>query len=344
MAVKKNYLVEKLNLLNEFRPDDMSLQELRFFSIYLSKINARDPDSRVVRFSREEFMKVVGAEALNIDYLHMITDSLLRKIIRIPEAGGITKFQLFKRCRIEKDDNNEWFFDLNAHDESLPLMFEFKEKYFTYELGNIVFLKSVNQFRMYEILKQYEYIGERTIPLEELRELLGVKKEEYTRFGNFRAEVLDVCQQALSMSTDITFKYKTIRGKGNGGKINAIKFTIEKNENFTCTNSSPEPAEAVPNPEPTGNFVSDRLEFLRDACNDEFDMLEISVLYNVVNQIVPARPKETVEDHLRNMYDYLKHRYEEFLISAAKSNIKHRFKYFKKILDAAAKESNPNGY
>ena len=43
-------IVQKRNVLNELRKNSMSLQELRFFSIYLSKINSRDISTRVVRF------------------------------------------------------------------------------------------------------------------------------------------------------------------------------------------------------------------------------------------------------------------------------------------------------
>lgn len=39
---------------------------------------------------------------------------------------------------------------------------------------------------MYEILKQYEYIGERIISLDGLKELLGIDISEYPRYNNFR--------------------------------------------------------------------------------------------------------------------------------------------------------------
>ena len=50
-------IVQKRNVLNELRKNSMSLQELRFFSIYLSKINSRDISTRIVRFSLEDFKR-----------------------------------------------------------------------------------------------------------------------------------------------------------------------------------------------------------------------------------------------------------------------------------------------
>ena len=42
-------------------------------------------------------------------------------------------------------------------------MFDFKDRYFKYELWNALRLKAPSQIRMYEILKQYENIGKREI-------------------------------------------------------------------------------------------------------------------------------------------------------------------------------------
>ena len=54
-TIKENYLVKKRNVLNEIRSNSMTLQELRFFSIYLSKINPLDISTRIVRFPIDDF-------------------------------------------------------------------------------------------------------------------------------------------------------------------------------------------------------------------------------------------------------------------------------------------------
>ena len=113
-------------------------------------------------------------------------------------------------------------------------MFDFKEKYFKYELWNSLRLKGSNQLRMYEILKQYEKIGRREIAIGELRELLGIGKKEYsgrTGWSDFKKKVLDSCQAALKEYTDICYTYE--RGKtGTGGKWLTIVFHIEKNPDY----------------------------------------------------------------------------------------------------------------
>ena len=91
MAIKKHNLIEKRNVLNEVRQNNMTLQEIRFFSIYLSKINARDSSTRVVKFPLEDFQKIMEFGRLNIRQLENTTDSLLQKIVKVrSEDGGYT--------------------------------------------------------------------------------------------------------------------------------------------------------------------------------------------------------------------------------------------------------------
>ena len=230
MSIKKDGLVEKRNILNEVRKNNMSLQELRFFSIYLSKINARDKSTRRVKFPLKDFQKIMELGRMNIQHLQNVTDSLLGKVVSVPiEKGGYTSFQLFKRCTVSKDELEQWYVEIDAHDDALPLMFDFKKEYFTYELWNALRLKSGNQLRMYELLKQYEKIGELKMPLQKLRDGLGIAAEEYPRWDNFKRRVLDSCQQALQENTDIKFTYNLIRA---GRKITGIHFHIEKNYDY----------------------------------------------------------------------------------------------------------------
>ena len=208
----------------------MTVQELRFFSIYLSKINPWDISTRNVRFPITDFQRIMGFGKLNISQLQASTDSLLCKLVHIPDENGrgMRTFQLFKECHLFQDDDEKWFVEIDAHDKALPLMFDFKNKYFKYELWNALRLKSPNQVRMYEILKQYESLEKREISVSELRELLGIGKNEYvdrTGWSNFKIRVLDSCQQALKENTDICYTYE--RGKtGKGGKWLTIIFHI----------------------------------------------------------------------------------------------------------------------
>ncbi len=274
-------IVEKRNILNAVRSNSMTLQELRFFSIYLSKINPWDKSTRVLRFPLDDFRRIMGLGAgENITHFKYTIRHILQQVVEVPnEKGtGYTAFQLFKQATVEKDEQGEWYVEFDAHDKALPLMFDFKNRYFKYELWNALRLKSPNQVRMYEILKQYEGLGKRELTITELRELLGIGKKEYsdrTGWSNFKKKVLDSCQQALKETTDICYTYE--RGRvGKGGKWLTIIFHIKKNEDYVDQLTLDEFIAQQPKPEPLaldtmdehGEFVGQTTFFDDDNDNN----------------------------------------------------------------------------
>lgn len=232
MAIKNNYIIEKSNILNEIRDVNMSLQELRFFSIYLAKINARDVSTRRVSFALSDFQKIMNIGRMNINHFKKTVNGLLCKVVHIPNnKNGLSSFQLFKEVELYKNDNETWTVEIDAHDKALPLLFDLKSNYFRYELWNALRLKSINQLQMYEMLKQHERIGMVEIGVNELRERLYIGKKQYLALTDFRRRVLDSCQQALEENTDICYTYECGK-RGNHGKWLTIIFRISKNTKY----------------------------------------------------------------------------------------------------------------
>lgn len=346
-TILENYLVKKKNVLNEIRANGMTLQELRFFTIYLSKINPKDINTRVVRFPISDFQSIMELGRINIRYLKKVTNSLLCKVVNVPtERGGYDGFQLFKKCRVDLDDKGEWYIEIDSHDDALPLLFDYKDRYFSYQLWNALRLKSSNQLRMYELLKQYERIGYRIMSVEDLKKDLGINDKDYDRYNNFKKWVLDGCQQALAESTDIKFTYEPYGKKGQGGKILALKFNISKNMDYVDQLSLSEfidrdnwrvsnIAEIVCEESENFNTVDTKankpsfLEFYMEACDDEFTSEQIQVLYDLLIKVVPAPADET------DRYDYLRRKYNEMDMRNPKKN---RFGYLKKLFELGFQE------
>ncbi len=322
----------------------------------MSKINSRDVSTRVVRFLLSDFQKIMEFGKLNMTQLQNTVDSLLSKIVGIPlDNGGFERFQLFKKGVFTQNDSGEWYIEIDAHDDALPLMFEFKEKYFTYQLWNALRLKSSNQLRMYEILKQYESLGERIITVNELKSLLGIERSEYPRFNSFRERVLDSCQQALAENTDIKYTYEPYGKLGRGGKVLRLRFVISKNTEYRdrltldefinlqsvsdiiLTDDITYGQEDEPDDEPEGNYFTREIyPFLSRACGGEFNKEEMQVLYNLIIRIMPYMPGGSVEGYKIKAYDYLKSKYDELKLRASRKEmepLKSRFGYMKKVLE-----------
>jgi plasmid replication initiation protein len=320
----------------------MTLQELRFFSIYLSKINKSNPEeTRVVRFPMTDFQSIMELGRIDIGYIKNVTNSLLCKVVNVPiedEKGkyrGYTGFQLFKECVVSQDDSGEWYVEIDAHDKALPLMFEFKNKYFSYQLWNALSLRSTNQLRMYEILKQYQTAGERILSMEDLRSLLGIGKDEYPRYNDFKKWVLDACQQALAEHTDIKFTYEPHGKKGRGGKILALKFTIKKNKDYTdqltldmfieynkdgVIEDDEDERERTP--------YEKRIDFFMDACNGEFTFDEVAILQDKMREHISGT--QFYEEIF--CYHYINDRYKYMNLQAKQRKIKNRFGYMRSLM------------
>lgn len=237
MNTLSDYKVVKRNVLNELRSSNMTLQQLRLFSLYLARIDPRNISTREVRFNLKDYCQIMGLEKLQIDYIQASTNDLLSKVVNIPNENGkgYIAFQLFKECVVYEDEKDkEWYIKIDAHDNALPLMFDFQKEFFTYKVWNVLSLRSPNQIRMYEILKQYENLGTREISINDLRELLGIVPEQYVGrkgWSNFKTRVIDSCQKALKESTDICFDYE--RGSaGPGGSWQTIIFHIKRNDDY----------------------------------------------------------------------------------------------------------------
>lgn len=231
--IKKNALVIKTNKLNEAQYEDISAEGLKLSIVYLSQINPSDISTRIVRFTLAEFTQAMDLkEGKNIKYFQKLAKKLFSQVAYVPNSsGGFKAFPLFQTFDLDKDkETGEWYIEIDAHKEALDLMFNFKNKYFKYELWNIIYLRSNNQIRIYELLKQYENIGERELSISQLRFFLDIKDNEYigaNGFKNLRIKI-EACQKALKEKTDICFDFK--RGKtGRGGKWLSIIFTIYPN-------------------------------------------------------------------------------------------------------------------
>lgn len=345
--INKNALVEKRNILNELRSNNMGVQELRFFSIYLSKINARDISTKDVRFYLDDFRRIMDLGRINISTLKNTTNQLLGQIVHIPNPEGrdeeaFISFHLFDTCKVGKDETGKWYVEITAHEKALPLMFDFKDRYFTYKLWNVLNLKSVNQLRMYELLKQYEHIGKREMYITDLRELLGISPNKYTRWERFRTHILDSCQKALSEHTDICYTYE--KGKsGQGGKWISIIFHIQKNPNYVDQLSLDEFIESdiieadgeeiikLESNENENDYENEHLAFLASACNNEFNNTEMLFIHSIIAE--KDLPEHSLGEQFAQ-YHFLDKKYKELNYRATQTEIKNRFAYFVTLINA----------
>jgi len=346
--------VSKAHALNEIRNSRMTTSQARLFAIYLSKVDPRNKETREVTFRLDEYAKIMEFSKVNTTRLKRTAEELLSITVTYwDDTGeyssdgtqGFVMCQLFKRFKFEKNsDDGEWYVSIDCHDDTLHLIFELT-KYLSYPLWNVLPLTK-NQQRMYELLKQYEKAGERVMKVNDLREWLWIEQDEYLRWDNFKTRILDACKIALARNTDIKFLWEVTGKRGRGGKINALRFTIEKNTDYTRKYTLDDynfKQEALHNDgvklieTKSANVCDDleymkRINYLMEACGGEFTFADMVELDGKMSKNMDVEIWLNTE----YCYNYLEERYTYMENQSRTRRISDRLGYMKLIVEYAA--------
>lgn len=329
--------VKKSNLLNEMRNANASMVEYRLFCVYLAHLSLSN-ESNEVTFKLADYSRIVGLDRPRRTDLVSQAQNLVSKTALLDSPdGGFEVYSIFKKFKLYQDDG-EWFVSLECNPDLAPMIREQRGRFLRYKLYNTIYLKSFNQQRIYELLKQYERIGERTIPLKDLREYLSIGKDEYPVWYDFSSKVLKVAQKAIREKTDICFDYEPIR---KGRKVIAVAFGIKKNPDFQDQleiDSFLPPAaidyedgeievEADPNQLSLDDLTDQAIEFYRDALPPGLTDQQVDLLRSLATDHV-AQTGPLPEQELQ-IFHYLQHKTQ---LMQATPGIDNPFAWLKKAV------------
>jgi hypothetical protein len=242
-------------------------------------IHPDDKDFKKYRFKIMELADFLGIDRKNAyEDLPKVSKSLMRKVCEIEEETGFLQVALLSSARYH---TGEGLLDLEFSPELKPYLLELRERYVKHHLRFIIILNSSHSMRIYELLKQYEKIGTRRIKIKDLREMLGVKPDEYKRYNDFKRFVLLPAKKELPDKTDIDFEFKEIK---TSRKITAIEFAIYPNPDWN--------KDAKPKPLPYIEEVPEEKEikgiFFCLSCQKKFDKYQEQK--NIDGLFVPVCP------------------------------------------------------
>lgn len=235
---KDNALVVKHNYLIEGRYD-LTLQEKRLILWLISEIKIDDKALRSYRVSIKELAEFVGIEHNKKIYSQMedVTKRLMQRVVSVRSENGKV-LELFHWVSYARYDEGSGYAEFRLSDELAPYLLELKKNFTKLSLRYAISLKSAHAIRIYEILKQYETIGERTITISEIREYCGIKPEQYKLYADIRIYVITIAQREINSKTDIRFDYEEIK---TGRKVTAVRFFISKNDRQTIDEVADDP-------------------------------------------------------------------------------------------------------
>ena len=135
-------------------------------------------------FTWAKFRKKKGAVKLhtlmdlrgnsNYKELQKITLGLMKKILVIkrPEEKTLTQVNWINYAHYEEGNGR---IQLAFSDAMKPFLLHLKSQFTAIEITDLMQFTSIHAIRIYELLKQYQDIGERTLSIDEIKECCGVK-------------------------------------------------------------------------------------------------------------------------------------------------------------------------
>ncbi|MDX1920208.1 MAG: replication initiation protein, partial [Candidatus Caenarcaniphilales bacterium] len=202
----------------------ITLAEKRIILFMLSQIQKDDGDFKPYRMNIKDFVEEFGTKSKNTyERAKVATEQLMSRILQIRQSKGLLQISFLSSAEYE---DGKGYVELSFDPKLKPFLLQLKECFTTYDIRNVMALKSFHSIRIYELLKQFEAIGERTITIDELKYMLGLE-EQYTSYNLFKKRVILQAQKDLEDNTDLTFEFEEIK---NSRRVSKIKFFIKRKQ------------------------------------------------------------------------------------------------------------------
>lgn len=217
VVIKSNKLVDARQRL--------SIQEQRLILLLISRIRPDDVNFVWYKLSILDLARFLGLEKSKRIYIDVrkAVRKLMKRVITIDRNARDIDLHWIEAAEYGDKGNVK----ICINQVLKPYLLNLKSQFTKYNIGYIVQLRSTYSIRIYELLKRFEYLGERTFSLDKLKYILGLNQNEYKFYNHFKCKVILVAQKELSEKTDLAFDFEEIK---DGKKVSEIRFIIKKNE------------------------------------------------------------------------------------------------------------------
>ena len=229
-------LIKKSNDLIESRYN-FDIWEMRIFLMLIAQIRREDDDFRVYRIWYRDVARVfkLNQKRGYAEIRDAIKNLLEKKVYVDVTVDGFKRKEVYHFIRKlsyleegqegKKGVENQEYIDVKIEEEMKPLLLQLQKSFTAYELGNVINL-GVYAVRIYELLKQYESIGRRTLGFEELK-LMFELEDKYPLFSGFFTFVIEPALNEINEFTDIYVEEAEKIKEGK--KIVSICFKFHRN-------------------------------------------------------------------------------------------------------------------
>ena len=196
--------------------------------MYLSRINARDPDDNIVKFPKADYEAYKEVERVRGETL----DKDLRKLmvaVKIPDPNDPKAFRikpLFKECICRKEDDGRYWVTMICDDEMKDLFFNIKDiGYIKYRLGMLRQLNITSRF-LYNNLCIHKNIKPYILKINEIKKIMKLNTKNFKSNGEL-IRTIKLCVEDINNKTNLLVSFEKING--SKGEIIAVRFVVNNN-------------------------------------------------------------------------------------------------------------------
>jgi len=213
----------------------MTLQQKRIMIWLVAQVMPNDIDFKEHVLNIKELIKICNLSGeSSYKEIKSITFSLIEKGIRIIDITDPKNKREIQVPWLSSADYYKGQVKLSFSPKLKPYLLKLRDNFTVINTLDLMQFKSVHAIRIYELLKQYQHIGERTLSIDEIKKCCGVNNKLNT-YPNFEKKIILIAQREINSKSDIHFEFERIKPSR---KITGIKFLISKNKTYNSQNTS----------------------------------------------------------------------------------------------------------
>lgn len=222
MAEMKDFIVTKANALIQasYR---LNLNEQRLVLCCVAQLDGRKPlpKDNLFTVNVTDFAEMFSLDPKNAYRdLEDAANSLYERDIRTYDGKARERFRWVSYVKYE---NGESRVTLRFSYDIAPYLSLLRERFTSYQLEQIAHLRSIYAIRLFEFLMQYKKTGRLVVLLQDFKAWLELE-QQYDRFSNLKARVIDPAVQELREKNRLDIQWKAIK---KGRSVERLEFTFK---------------------------------------------------------------------------------------------------------------------
>mgnify|MGYP000142960763 CR=1 FL=1 len=257
----------------------MTLQQKRIMIWLVSQIKPDDIDFKEHVLSIKELIEIcqLSGES-SYKQIKDITFSLIEKGIRIIDINDSNNKKEIQVSWLSSADYSHGQVKLSFSPKLKPYLLQLKEQFTAVRALDLMQFKSIHAIRIYELLKQYQNIGERVVSITDIKECCGVE-DKLQKYSDFEKKIILISQREINTKSDIHFEFERIK---SSRKIVGIKFILSKNKSYKLRN----------NPEKQPIDIKRKLPVYNT-------LKEFGLSTRITNQVIKEYSEQIIQDAIR---------------------------------------------